>query len=226
MEFFIFALLALTQLIPLTEAAIVINILTLANAVVMLGRGWRHIAAKPMLLSLTGALPMVVAGYALLDFLASESLAVVRMVLGLVILLSSMQLIRRYSPLDTESSGPVFAAYGAIGGLMGGLFSTAGPPLVYQFYRQPMSHAVIRETLVAIFAINSLSRLALVTIAGQWQNHTLLWALAGLPSVVAASYIARRWPPPVSASALRRSVFVLLLLSGLSLIVPAISHLP
>ena len=28
---------------------------------------------------------------------------------------------------------------------MGGMFSTAGPPLVYHFYRQPMSLVVVRD---------------------------------------------------------------------------------
>lgn len=123
--------LALTGLVPLPEAAIVVSLLTLANAVVVLARGWRDIAARPFLLSLAGGLPMVVAGYALLTLLASSSLSMLRLILGLAIIVSSLQLIRRPPPLAQPSGGPAFVFFGGLGGVMGGLFSTAGPPLVF-----------------------------------------------------------------------------------------------
>jgi hypothetical protein len=39
--------------------------------------------------------------------------------------------------------------------------------------------------------------------------------------VIAMTFIARRWPPPLSEMTLRRLAFGLLLLSGLALAVPA-----
>ncbi|WP_343314896.1 sulfite exporter TauE/SafE family protein [Brucella sp. BE17] len=214
---------AVTGLVPLPEAAIVISLLTLANAGIVLARGWRDIALKPFLLSLAGALPMIVLGYALLELLASSSLSILRILLGSAIILSSLQLIRRSSPLAHQSHGAVFIVFGALGGIMGGLFSTAGPPLVFQFYRQPLPHSVIRETLVAIFSLNSFFRLGLVAANGDWHNHAFLWALAGLPAVLVSTYLARRWPPQISPKALRFMVFVLLLFSGIALIAPNIT---
>ncbi|MDX3925877.1 MAG: TSUP family transporter [Shinella sp.] len=214
--------LALTGLIPLPEAAIVVSLLTLANATVVLARGWQDIATMPFLLSLAGALPMIVAGYGLLTFLAASSLSVLRLILGLAIIVSSLQLIRTPSPLAKQSDGPVFVLFGALGGLMGGLFSTAGPPLVFQFYRQPLPYRVVRETLVAIFSLNSLFRLGLVVAHDDWQAHALLWTSAGLPAVLVSTYLARRWPPALSPSTLRFVAFTLLLLSGISLVTPVV----
>jgi hypothetical protein len=179
-------------------------------------------AVKPFLLSLAGALPMVAAGYGVLTLLAASSLSALRLILGFAIIVSSLQLIRRPSPLARQSGGPAFLFFGALGGLMGGLFSTAGPPLVFQFYRQPLPHRVVRETLVAIFALNSVFRLGLVAANGDWRHHALSWALAGLPAVLVSTYLARRWPPALSARTLRFAAFVLLLLSGVSLIAPVI----
>lgn len=151
---------------------------------------------------------MIVLGYALLTLLASTSLSILRTLLGTVIIVSSLQLIRRSSALEYQSHGIVFIIFGAFGGIMGGLFSTAGPPLVFQFYRQPLPHRVIRETLVAIFSLNSLFRLGLVAANGDWHNHALLWTLAGLPAVLVSTYLARRWPPALSARNMRLVVFV------------------
>lgn len=211
---------ALTGLLPLPQAAVVVSLLTIVNAVMVLARGWRDIARRPFLRSLAGSIPMVVVGYAILTVMASASLMALRLTLGLVIILSSLQLIRRPQPLARLSPGWSFVAFGALGGLMSGLFSTAGPPLVYQFYRQPLRLVTIRETLVAIFSIGALFRLALVAGSGQWDNRIMVWALVGLPGVMAATWIARRWPPPLSPVALRRIAFLLLFLSGVSLIFP------
>lgn len=178
--------LALTGLIPLPEAAIVVSLLTLAYAAVGLA-GHRR---KAVSLSLAVARPMIVAGYGLLTLLASSSLTTLRLILGFAIIVSSLQVARRPSPLAQPSGGPAFMFFGALGGL----FSTAGSPLVFQFYRQPPPHRVIRETLVAIFSLNSLFRLGLVAVHGDWRNHALLWAAAGLPAVLVSTYLARRWP--------------------------------
>ena len=52
----------------------------------------------------------------------------------------------------------------------------------------------------------------------------LLWAVVGLPAVFVATVAARRWPPSLSLRALRMAVFILLFLSGASLIVPTVSQ--
>lgn len=213
---------ALLGLMPLTDAAVIVSMLSLVNAVMMLARGWRDIARYPFWYSLAASIPMVLAGYVILTITASVSLSALRLLLGVVIIVSSLQLMRRPAPCREISSGWSFAAFAAVGGLMGGLFSTAGPPLVYHFYRQPLPLVAIRETLVAVFAANASFRLLLVAFEGNWNRGIPVWAAAGIPGVMAATYLARRWPPPLSPVALRRLAFMLLLLSGLSLVLPVL----
>lgn len=76
---------------------------------------------------------MIVAGYGLLTLLASSSLTTLRLILGFAIIVSSLQVARRPSPLARPSCGPAFVFFGALGSLV----STARPPLVFQFYCQP-----------------------------------------------------------------------------------------
>lgn len=209
---------ALTALMPLQEAAIIVSILTLVNAVVVLFRGWKNIAPRPLLMSVAGSIPMVVVGYALLEVLAENYLGILRIALGIIIIVSSILLIKRAHQLRKMSGALSFALWGAMGGIMSGLFSTAGPPLVFQFYRQPLAHHVIRETLVAVFAVGSTFRLTVVAISGDWNNAILLWVAVGFPCVVAATYLGRFCIPHVSIKLVRRLVVVLLWISGLSLI--------
>jgi uncharacterized membrane protein YfcA len=216
---------ALGGLLPLPDAAVLVSVLTLVNALVMLARGWHEVAWREFGLVIVPSLAALFAGYALLVMLAGTSLDWIRLVLGIAILASSIQLMFRPHPLADRSPALSFVGFATIGGLMGGLFSTSGPPLVYHLYRQPLSHASIRQTLVLVFAVNAVVRLATVAAAGQLPPAATWWTLLAVPVVVLVTWLARRWPSPFSVLTLRRGAFVLLLLSGLFLAVPAIRNL-
>jgi hypothetical protein len=83
----------------------------------------------------------------------------------------------------------------------------------------------IRETLVTVFALNAVVRIGLVVFSGDLPSASNLTGLLAIPAVMGATYAARRWPPPVSSTTMRRIVFVLLFLSGVSLGAPAVIHL-
>jgi hypothetical protein len=55
--------------------------------------------------------------------------------------------------------------------------------------------------------------------AGFW------WGLTAIPVVVALTFAAKRWPPPISNLSLRRLAFMLLLISGLSLALPVLLNI-
>lgn len=162
------------------------------------------------------------AGYFLLDQLASNGLIYLRIILGVVIVASSLQLVLPPKEERRETRDSSFVVYGAFSGFMGGLFSTSGPPLVYHFYRQPLPIAAIREMLVAIFAFNALIRL-LVVIADDTFPEPRYWPpFSAVVTVAISTHLARRLPPPLSPKVLKLIIFLLLCASGMSLALPAI----
>lgn len=215
----------LTGLLSLQDAAMIVSMLSLVNATQMLLKGWRDVAWREFRLVMVSSIPLVFVGYALLDWLAGTRADILRLILGLVIILSSLQLARKPEPLARKSGSLSFLFFGAIAGLMGGMFSTSGPPLVYHFHRQPLSLVVVRETLVTVFALNSLSRIGLVAAAGDLPSGSTWSGLLAIPAVMGATYAARRWPPPLAPATMRRIVLALLFLSGVSLGAPAVIRL-
>lgn len=212
----------LSGLMPLPEAAVLVGCMVLVNAAQVLARGWRDIAWPEFWPVIISSLATLAAGYWLLGVMASASIDWLKMVLGVIIIASSLQLALKPQPLTVRSSSASFAFFGAVAGLMGGLFSTAGPPLVYHLYRQPLPAISIRETLVAVFAVNAVIRLAMVAAAGDVPRGGFWWGLLCIPVVMIMTVAAKRWPPPLSALSIRRLAFSLLFLSGLSLAVPAL----
>src|SRR6478735_3891561 len=200
----------LTGLLSLPDAAMIVSMLTLVNATQMLVKGWRDVAWREFRLVMAASIPLIFVGYALLEWLAGTRADWLRLILGIIIIVSSLQLASKPEPLSRLSGNGSFLFFGGIAGLMGGMFSTAGPPLVYHFYRQPMPLLKIRETLVTVFALNAVFRIGLVAVSGNIPSNSTLSGLVAIPAVMGATYAARRWPPPLSPATMRRIVFLLL----------------
>ena len=91
----------------------------------------------------------------------------------------------------------VLAGFGGIAGIMGGMFSTPGPPLVYLLYRQPLAQARIQESLLLIFGMTSALRLFVVIPSGDFSLASLRLALEALPVVVLVTWLTVRHPTPI-----------------------------
>lgn len=217
---------ALVGLLPLPDAAAMVGMLTLVNAAQMLLQGgWREVARRELQLILLASLPSLLVGYALLEWLADTRADLLKVGLGMVIMLSSLQLAMRPIGLEKRSSDASFVGFGLISGLMSGLFATGGPPLVYHLFRQPLPHERIRETLVTAFGAAQAVRLVVVVASGNLPSMSPVALALAIPAVMLMTYAARRWPPSLSQQTMRKIVFVLLFLSGLSLALPAALHL-
>jgi uncharacterized membrane protein YfcA len=161
------------------------------------------------------------AGVALLAWLSATVVGLLQLLLGLTIIACAAVVYLRTDPLPEVSSKSAFAVYGVLSGLLGGLFAATGPPLVYHFYRQPLAVAVIRETLVAAIGLAAMLRLAMVLAGGQFSTLSLLLSMLGAPVAIGVSWWIRRHPPRWQRASVLRVVCVLLVLAGISLIVPA-----
>ena len=120
----------LTGALPLPEAAVAVSFLVLVNAAQVLARGWRDIGRRELGLMLVGSLPLLAVGYWLLEWLAGGNLLTLQLLLGIVIVVSAFQLLGQGGERPLRSPDASFLVFGALAGLMGGLFSTAGPPVV------------------------------------------------------------------------------------------------
>ncbi|MEJ8825851.1 TSUP family transporter [Variovorax humicola] len=213
-------LVGVLHLAPLADAANVASVLTLVQASVVLRGSRKSIDLATLRDTALGSGVGVVIGVFLLGWLSGNVVLLLRVLLGITILACATALVARSAPLRERSSRTSFCAFGLASGLMSGLFSSAGPPLVYQFYRQPMNPLAVRQTLVMIFAFNALLRLAMTVPTGQFSTHAAGLSLLAMPVVLVLTWLIKRHPPDWSSRTVRGLVCALLVLAGLGLVVP------
>jgi uncharacterized membrane protein YfcA len=215
-------LVAVFHLAPLPVAANVVTVMVLANAALLV----RSLPALPRRVAVPAfgsSLVGVALGACLLAWLSDNAIGVVRVALGIAILACSVLLVVQTKPRAQLSSPGAFAFYGLVSGVMGGVFASAGPPMVFHLYRQPLDRLVVRDTLVLVFAVNAVLRLGIVLQQGRFDAASLALSLEALPVVLLVTWLARRYPPAWSPGAVRRVVFVLLAIAGGSLVAPAVT---
>lgn len=214
-------LVALLHVAPLPVAANVVTVMVLANAAMIVRR--RPELPGPQLgATLVSSLVGVAMGVMLLDWLSDNAVNLMRLALGVAILSCSMLLLLQARPRPALSSSWAFAVFGWLSGVMGGVFASAGPPMVFHMYRQPLKAHVIRETLVLLFAVNAVLRLAMVVAQNRFDHVSLWLSLEALPVMMGLTWLNRVRPPKWSPEMVRRVVFGLLVLAGTSLVLPAL----
>lgn len=212
--------------VPLNEATNAISIITLVQARAYfrahpLQPQWRTImpAIGPSIIG-------VMVGAAVLIWLSAQALHALKFVLGAIIVLTALSMLARPVPWPQLSSPVAYRFTGLLSGLMGGMFSTSGPPLVYLLYRQPLEPQVIRQCLLLMFTIGQLVRLVFITAAGQFTWRSLLYIGLSLPVVALVHFLHRHFPLHLSQRTAARCAAALLLLTGAALLAGTIRAAP
>lgn len=202
------------QLASVADTANAATVLSLVNAAICFRA---HRVSPPWQLMRPAMLPSVLgvlAGVLWLGWLSGHAVHWLRALLGLAIIACAVLLLVQRRPLDRLSRPWVFAVAGASSGVLGGLFSTAGPPLVFHLYRQPLDRQVIQHGLLLMFALGAAVRLLLVGLSGHWSLTSLWLSALAVPVVWGVNLLQRRWPTRLDARRTRHLVGGLLVLTG------------
>lgn len=216
---------AISNLIPIEDGATIVSILMLVNAATLLAKEWRYVARSPFLQIVPISLVATVIGMMLLPVFLAKSVIWLKFVLGVVIIGSSLQLLWLRRDADHPRPAWAFPLSGVAAGLMGGLFAIPGPPVVYALQRYLPSHRQIRATLVAIFGAVTAVRLGMASVLAVPAGHILATTAMLVPVTIATTVLAHRRPPPLSPDMLRRITICLLVLTGVVLVLPALSQM-
>jgi uncharacterized membrane protein YfcA len=112
----------------------------------------------------------------------------VRLAIGLVIV-GSVLLLWRGARLPRQGSRMLAMAIGLVAGVMSGLASMGGPPIVVYLLALSHSAAVVRATSIVYFMLAASLSLALMLLKGLVDREVLLWSVASVPVLMAGSWV-------------------------------------
>lgn len=214
-------LLALTSVLdiaPLAEVTNVVSVLVLVNLASLFIRRRPKVAGPQLWPAMVTSLLFIPVGLWLLHRFSAGATQMLQILLGLTILGCAGLLAARTTPRAQISSRREFAVVGGFAGVLSGLFSASGPPMVYLFYRQPMALDLIRNSLLVMFAGNALFRLGLVAVGDGFTMQSVWMSLEAVPVVMGMTWLVQRFGPTQSATLIRRMVLALLAVAGLGLL--------
>jgi len=214
----------LFNLLPLTATTFLISVLGLVNSSSIVVKNIHLIHRKAFTLVLLGGVPFIAVGYALLEFFSTGLAVWLNILLGVAILTCCLLLIIKRSQAMASGKGWGFLLSGALGGVLGGLFSTFGPPVVFQCYRQNWPVHEIRYTLLAIFSVTALIRLAMVPFGTLPDNTTVISTLIAIPLILVFTRLGRLLAARIEPSRVRFIAISTLALSGITLIIQNLPH--
>jgi uncharacterized membrane protein YfcA len=210
-------LIGATNLVPLPDAVNASTIIAFCTAWTFLYRRRALRVERVLIPTVVASAAGIVVGALLLTWLAGTAYQVLRLVLGASIVACALSLWRAAQPLPSLSSPAVYAITGGVSGLLAGMFSAPGPPLVYLLYRQPKPLAWIQQSLMVVFGLGTLLRLLIVVPSGQFSLLSLQLAAEAVPVVFVVTFYTARRAPPLSPKLLRSLVCALLIGTGLSM---------
>jgi len=223
MGLIIMGITASLQLMPISFIAAVISLTGLVNVILAVYKDHHHINWQLIRIIIIGFMPAMIAGILLLYYLDKTATQLLQLILGIAIILGGILLILKPHPNPQQSSSYLTLLAGAFSGVMGGLFSTSAPPLIYYLYKQPLTLQVIRSTLLMTFMIASITRIGIIGSQGLISIEILLFTLYSLPVVFLFTFLGKKYPPPLSDLNMRRTAFGLLIILGISTTMTSIS---
>lgn len=206
---------------PVADAANAAMVLTLVNAWTYFRVGRQPAPWRLMRPTLGAGLVGVALGVALLGWLSGNAVDWLRGLLGISILGCALLLLLQGGTRPELSGRRAFSAVGLLSGVLGGLFASSGPPLVYHMYRQPLPRELVRRCLLLAFAFNAAVRLAFVLLTGQFGARSALLAACAMPVVYAVTRLHQRHPLSLRPALTKLLATALLTTSGGTLLLSA-----
>jgi uncharacterized membrane protein YfcA len=147
---------------------------------------------------------------------------ILRFTLGIVVIVAAFALWRGFSL--TGKSNRIDWVLGALSGALSTSLSTNGPPIVFVMQARQIQPNTFRATINTIFSAAGIASLGLFIAAGKVDKGSFSGILVALPVLAVSVSIGYRLRKHVHGDRFRTLVLGLLMLSGASAIVAALTH--
>lgn len=213
----IFIMMFLPALIGSTpEAAAMSGLISCCTCAYNVIRMWGSIRWK--LVVPTVAASLITVPIAVL-FAASAPEALARSLLGIVLILLSIYFLFFAGKVRLRASVPAGLAAGGISGILGGLFSMGGPPIVLYLLQATADKTVYFATLQAHFAVTNLYTTATRALSGIITPRVLAWFAVAVAASLTGNYIGGKVFDRLDSEKMKKLVYLVMIVSGITMLI-------
>jgi uncharacterized membrane protein YfcA len=175
----------LSLALPPAQVVPFVVVLQVVVGVGGLRSSWRHCDWR----SVAGLAPGLVAGIPLgLLILTSLPPNPVRLVIGLVIA-GSVVLLAKGVHLPSKPSAAITVSVGLVSGVVSGLSSMGGPPIVVYLLALGHSAAIVRATSIVFFMLSGMVSMVPMSLSGLIDRDVLIWSALAVPVLFGGSWL-------------------------------------
>lgn len=206
--------------LPLTFVVPLILLTDFTSSLVLGGLNFKQVAWPEIRRLLPAGLVGVALGTVLLVSLPKTPMLIGLGTFVIVFALRNMLLSGREP--KPVSSGWAWPA-GLLGGSIGALFGTGGPPYVIYLSHRMRDKGQLRATFSGLFIIDGLTRIVSFTLSGLLHGQLVLAYLGAMPVALAALWAGSHVHTRLTNDQMMKLISLILLGSGISLFVKATS---
>lgn len=182
-------------------------------AMIIVLQGWRHIRWKMMFTMLA---VNIIVSFIAIKYMASLADDIVKRCFGAMFVLIALYYLLFEKSARLPNTHGVKLGLGALSGIMGGMFAMPGPPLVLYYINNIDDKREYIVTMQAFSVLLNIFYTAFRTNVGFIDDDILLWWGVGIVGAFIGTSIGVKLTDAVNGETLKRIVFAMLLVSGIS----------
>lgn len=213
----------LLDLATIEFSAALVSFASLFNVLITLEGNWQKVDWSQGGWLAIGLVPGVMCGVLLLNFLSQHYVEVLEVILGTLVLITALHNQRKLAPITCKTVAWMPLSAGFLGGLGGGMFTTSSPPIVYYLYKINLDFECVKNTLLYIFLVSTVTRIGFITFRGDITPDLLFTVLAALPLIAIVTIVSKKVVLPFDQEVMRKLSFWVLALMGVVLVINGLS---
>lgn len=198
------------------EAATLVSLMAITVQMIMLSRYFRALTVRGLWRLIAGALIGIPIGILALSRLDEQ---IILTALG--IFLVGYSLYSLFAPKIPEIKGKAWGfVFGLASGLLHGAYNTGGPPYVIYGVSQRWSLPQFKSNLQVLLMVNSASVVIAHLVAGHVTEAVLQYYVIAVPVILVGAFTGFFLDRFINEEMFRRIVLVVLLVIGISMLIP------
>ena len=217
--FGIVAMMFLPNLLVYTEANVLSSMLGTVTSTLVVFSMYRKVDWKNLIFPLIGS---VVANYFAINFVKGAENKLLILLLGIALLALSVYFFFFSDKIKIKPSWYVGLTVGLISGVMSGLFSIGGPPVVIYFLQSEETTDRYLATVSMYFVLSGIISISMKAASGFITVNVLLGLALGLLGMLIGAFLGKRIRGRANPKLIRKSVYAVMAVSGVIHIVSSL----